>query len=162
MDFGSINESTIEFGWDDSKLKEIEQAKALYRQARKDGRKIVDLKGGVVEGFRSNLLGFRILEKEYTNSQFSLLVVNETGDELVVWDSSVKKEVKEAAKLFAKYLDKGCKAYAVEPDGDKGRRIMSFDADLEEITFQDKGVMSISGFAKAFGKAQILPKTRRA
>lgn len=157
-----MNGNTLVVEWDDSKLKEIEDAKTIYRQARQAGRVIVDMVGNTIDGFKSSLKSFKVLEKALSETQFSMRIINDTGDELVIWDSNIKKEVKEAGKLFEKYLNKGWKAYAINDDGTKGIRIVSFDADLEEVVFDDKTSINIKKFAESFGKVQLLPKTRAA
>jgi hypothetical protein len=157
-----MNDNTCVVEWDDMNMKEIEEAKKLYQKARREGRKIVDMAGAVIEGFKASLRGFRIMEKALSSTQFSMRIINDTGDELVVWDSNVKKEIREAGKLFEKYLSDGYKAYAVKDDGSLGGRITKFDADLEEISFSDKQKQSVSRFAESFGKVQMLPKTRKA
>ena len=157
-----MNGNTMVIEWNGSNKREVEEAKTLYRSARKEGRIIVDMAGAIVQGFKASLLGFCIMEKALSDTQFSMRIINETGDQLVVWDSNIKKEVKEAEKLFTEYLGKGWKAYAINQNGDRGRRITHFNAELEEVTFDDKEKMSISKFAESFGKVQMLPKTRAA
>lgn len=157
-----MNGNSMVVEWDDSNFKEIEEAKALYIKARKEGRKIFDMAGELVEGFKTTLKGFRIAEKEMSDTQFAVRFIDDSGDDRVIWDSSVKKEVREAEKRFTEYLDKGWRAYAVESNGDRGRRITKFDAKVEEISFADGKVMSLLRFAQAFGSVQVLPKTRKA
>ena len=157
-----MNGNTLVVEWDDSNLKEIEDAKTIYRQARQAGRIIVDMVGGTIGGFRASLKAFKVLEKALSDTQFSMRIINETGDELVIWDSNIKKEVNEASKLFEKYLKKGWRAYAINDDGTTGIRIVSFDSDLEEVIFDDKTSINIKKFAESFGKVQLLPKTRAA
>ena len=157
-----LNNNAQVVEWDDSKLKEIEEAKVKYQQARREHRRITTLEGTPVEGFRANLLAFRILQPELSETQFTVRLINDTGDELLIWDSIVKSEVAEAGKVFTEYLEKGWKAYAVTPDGKLGQRIVKFDAALEEVHFADKKTLKLDAFVKSFKQVQVLPKTRKA
>ena len=154
---------TREVSWDENaNLKMIDEVKSIYIKAKNEGYDIVDLDGKSIEVFKPSLLGFKILEKKLTQTQFSMRILNETGDELLIWDSVSKKEVQEAQKRFDEYIAKGWRAYAVNSDGSTGKRIRTFDADIEELTFADDMKMSFSKFVKSFGKIQMTPKTRAA
>lgn len=157
-----LNNNAQVVEWDDSSLKQIEEAKKLYQQARREHRKITTIGGEIIEGFRANLLAFRIESPELSDTQFSVRLVNDTGDELLIWDSKVKDEIGEAARVFAEYLEKGWKAYAVSPEGALGQRIVRFDASLEEVSFADKRTLKLEAFVKTFKQVQVLPKTWKA
>jgi hypothetical protein len=60
-------------------------------------------------------------------------ILNQNGDDRVIWDRREPSEVKEAYKKFKELLTKGYVAYAATSDGRKGHKITEFDPGLEEI-----------------------------
>jgi len=146
--------------WDSSKLREVEDAKVIYRQAKAEGRRIEDLIGNPVEFFKPSLHGIRILAKELKDSQFRMRILNEKGDETLIWDSLDSAEVKESAKIFKEYLDKGWRAFAISSDGKIKKRLHSFDAELEEVVFEEnKYREKLNNFVKKFTEIKLLPRT---
>jgi len=63
----------------------------------------------------------------------TLKILNEHGDERLVWDMNNGREAKEAKKKFLDYISKGYKAYSVDAEGRKNRRIEEYDVEAEEI-----------------------------
>lgn len=160
-----MNNAPLIVSWDENKPKEVEEAKKLYQKARKELREIVDLEGRVLEYFSPLLGGFEIKGKQLSSTQFSMRILNETGDETIIWDASQEKEVREAAKLFSSYLERGWEAFAISEDGSRKRRIKRFNAELQEITFTDvtsekEFKSTLSKFVDKFKQIQMLPKTR--
>ena len=74
-------------------------------------------------------------------------------------------EVDAAAKIFADYLAKGWKGYAISRDGSLKRRILVFSPAAEEIVLVDpkdesqKITKTKQQFIREFGSVQALPKT---
>lgn len=162
---GKLNNNAILFEWDPNNRKEVEQGKVLFRQAKYyEKRKVVDVEEDhvEVEHFKPELAGFKILPTERTESQLAMRIHDETGDQRLMWDSRYPSEVEEAAERFNDLLEKGWKAYAVLQNGQNGKRIFRFDANLEEVYFDEKkealGV-KLKNFIKDFGEIVMLPKT---
>lgn len=157
-----LNSSQIQFEWDDGNLAEVEQGKTLYRAARDEGRKILHLDGTTMESFRAKHLGFIIAEKELTEDQFQMNIIDDSGDKILTWDKTRINEIEEAAKIFNEYSSKGWRGYCVNQDGTKGKRIHSFDFKKEEILFDDKTIAeSLKDFISKVKKITLLPKTHR-
>jgi len=156
-----MNNAAMVIEFDDSSNREIEEAKTYYRKARAAGRKIVDMEGNPVEHFHPALQGFKILESELRDHEFAMRLINETGDETVIWDSRDPDEVKEAERRFKEYTDKGWKAYAVDASGKLAGRIRSFGADACEVVFKEgrdwKG--DLKKFVESFKRVEMLPRT---
>lgn len=187
--FQEVPEGRVEMMFDPTKRREVEEAKHLYQQARLQGR-FIQVDGKDVESFRPcasgaftiEPLGSRDLNKITTH------VFDETGDRRIMWDVNSPAEVKEAAKLFDEYIKKGWKAYGIhrlDPKA-RGTRIYSFDADMEEIEFDDRSLAEklaglpdviadmvknkkeekrsmvrekLKRFAETFDQVKLLPKT---
>ena len=133
-----MNASQLRIEFDDGNLKEIDEAKKLYIEARKNNRVITDLEGNIIEGFRTYYKGFVIREIELKHSEFSARFFDETGDRRLIWDANDQTQVEEAMILFEEYLAKGWKAYSTREDGTRGRRIYGFDPDTLEIYWDEK------------------------
>lgn len=73
-------------------------------------------------------------------------VLSDNGDDRVIWDRRIKKQVKEAFTKFRELLKKGFTAYAVHRDGSRGHKITEFDPGLQEIIL-------------GAGEAVLVPKT---
>jgi len=150
--------------WDAFNKKEVEEAKKIYQQARREIREIVTLAGIPIEFFHPSLEGFEIKGKALKAGQFSVRILNEKGDETVVWDSNDPDEIEEAAKLFSNYLNKGWTPYAVSTDGSMRRKVKYFNPELMEVTFLEPGkektaTQKLKEFVKECPAVTILPKT---
>lgn len=161
---GRLTNNAILFEWDQNNKKEVEQGKTLFRQAKYfEKRKVVAIDGECeIEHFHPSLEGIKVMPSERTETQLAIRIHDETGDQRLIWDSRYPAEIEEAAEKFNEYLDKGWKAYAVRPDGQNGKRIFRFDANAEEIYFDEKKEslgMKLKNFIKDFGEVVMLPKT---
>ena len=157
----------MELSWDDNKPREVEDAKRVYQHAKANGQRITLVSGEPVEVFKPSYLGLLIYPKDLRPGQLFLQVLDETGDRHLVWDSNDPDEVKEAAKLFKEYTDRGWRAYAVSDGGKRRRRIRAFHPSLEELEVDDSDAGSVGDrikvtlqdFARSFSKVELLPKT---
>jgi hypothetical protein len=147
--------------WNPLKMKEVEEAKRKYQEARRTGRKILSHTGIAIENFSPLLGEFTIAENEVGEGEIAVRLLNETGDERLIWNVRDQKQIKEACDRFNSYIQRGWKAYAIKPDGSRGPRIYSFDANKEEVVLDDKrGVMEkLKNFSQSFKKIEMLPKT---
>lgn len=117
--------------WDSTRLKEIDEAKSLIMRYKKQGYEIQLPDGTVMERFNPRLEEVVVKAKKVLKNVLKIL--NEKGDERIVWDKENGPEAMEAKKKFNEYLDKGYKAYSVDHAGNKKMRIEEFDVDAEEI-----------------------------
>lgn len=156
-----LHPAPLRVEWDSSNRKEVEERKKIYQQARKENRKITTLDGESVTCFKPGLEGLLIHSPELKDSQFRMIVLDETGDRRFMWDSMDPHEVLEAAQIFEKYIKKGWIAYAVDKKGNKGQRIYKFNARHEEVFFDEEGLnIKLKNFVKKFKEIKMLPKTR--
>lgn len=70
---------------------------------------------------------------EIKEASHELVVIDQTGDTKVIWDSSKKEEVAAARKTFDDLKKKGYWAYSVKKNGEKGEVIQEFDEEAEKI-----------------------------
>jgi len=149
--------------WDANNRKEIEKAKLKYQQARRDLREIVFTESEkVVPCFNPSHESYLVRRKAIADTQFYLRAYDETGDQLVVWDSKDPCEVQDAFKLYQKCIEKGWRAYAKGDGGKLTKRIFSFDSEAEEIYFDEKKTIKekLSEFVKTFREVNLTPATR--
>ena len=149
--------------WDSTNRKEVEKAKLKYQQARRDKREILftDTEKQV-PCFKPEHESYIVKKNALRDEQFEMRIFDETGDRLLVWDSSDQGEVQSAHKLFQEYLEKGWRAYAISEGGKKTKRIFSFNPDTEEVHFDENKsiVEKLSNFVKSFKEIQMTPRTR--
>jgi hypothetical protein len=158
----SLTEYTNLVSWEPRNRKEVDEAKSIYITARSQNRRIVDSEGKAVELFDPELGEIQILETELKENEIAARIIDETGDRRLIWDSRDPAQIQECESEFNKYLAKGWKAYAIDRNGKKGRRVYAFDFAKEEIYFDDKKTIKerLSTFVKEFGgNFQVLPKT---
>lgn len=149
-----------EVSWNPLNRKQVDEAKKHYVEAKKQNRKIISLDGKPIEKFSPSFGGLIISSMETKPDEILVRLVNETGDERVVWNVNDPNQVKESCERFQQYLNKGWKAYAIRHDGSRGIRLFAFDAGLQEVTFDDKSTRQrLKDFAKSFSKIEILPRT---
>lgn len=153
------NHECRQVAWDPDSSSQIDEAKLIYRDARQKLLKIVDEQDQPLEFFLPRSGFFKIAGKELADGQVKMHILDETGDRTLVWNSKDDVEVEEAAKVFADYLARGWKAYAVKNDGEKQRRIRKFNPELQEVEFDEGPVMKFKQFLGAMKKVQMLPKT---
>lgn len=146
--------------WDDKSLKDIDRAKTKYREAKASGKKITDLEGKPITTFKTCLQAMLISEQDASEDEIRFHILDETGDRTVSWNIKDPFQVKDAAAKFQKFIEQGCRCYVIDRNGNKGHRIFGFDADAEELLFEEKTVkMSLQAFAKKFAEIKVLPKT---
>ena len=149
--------------WEQDNRKVVEKAKLKYQQARRDKRSIffTDTEKKVI-CFKPEHESYLVRKSALSDSQFEMRIFDETGDRLLVWDSKDALEVQDAVKMFNSYLDKGWRAYAIGDSGKKTKRIYSFNAETEEIHFDEKKsvIEKLSNFVNSFKEIQMTPQTR--
>lgn len=62
-----------------------------------------------------------------------LIVLDQTGDTKIIWDSDKAEEVDQARETFNKLKKKGYMAYKVNKKGEQGEVIREFDPDAEKM-----------------------------
>lgn len=171
-----IDKSPVMWTWvRGAPLKRIDKAKAHYIKARAEGRYICDLNDKPVAYFH-NLLdednrvqGFKIKGPALKDHEFSVRILNEKGDETIMFDANIPEMVAKAERQFNEYLKRGWTPYVISRDGKTRRRITAFNAEMKEITFVEPGDEKnekpfrekLSNFVKSFGVVQVLPKTAK-
>jgi hypothetical protein len=120
--------------WDCRKLKEIDEAKKKYREYRSGGYLILKSDGTPLERFLPSLEEIIIKAKKIGQlGQKVMRILNEKGDERIVWDKDNGPQAKEAKAKFEELLGKKYMAFSVDSAGKKNRQIEEFDVDAEEI-----------------------------
>jgi hypothetical protein len=162
--FLELSNNAMRIEWDIASKREVEEAKSFYRAARQEGRKIVDLNNNPITAFKPALLGIIITDTELTESQFAMRIHDKTGDRRLIWDAKDPKQITEAGKLFNEYIDKGWKAYMIDEKGKRSQRIYGFDAQNQELFFDEQKVslkQKLSAFVGSFKgrEMKLLPKT---
>jgi len=117
--------------WDSKRLKQVDEAKMRIMAFKRQGYQILLVSGLPMEKFRPNLE--EVIVKATKFGKGILKILTEQGDERLVWDKERGQEAKEAKKKFLEFLQKGYKAYSVDVNGKKNRKIEEFDVDAEEI-----------------------------
>lgn len=118
--------------WDSNKLKEIDEAKAEYRKYRAQGYEIQKPDGTILDRFMPYLEEL-IVKTKKTYNHHVMKILNDKGDERLVWDKENGKQAKEAKAKFEELLGKKHMAFSVDRQGNKNRKIEEFDVDAEEI-----------------------------
>jgi hypothetical protein len=156
-----LHQSKIEVSFNPNVLKQVDEAKKKYIQARGQERIITDFQGNRLDRFPASTGGFVIGECALRDDQFAFRIFDETGDRRIIWNASDPSQIREAQREFDKYLKKGWKPYAINRDGSVGKRIHGFDAEAEEIIFDEKGGVreKLKGFAAKFKEVKMMPRT---
>lgn len=123
-----MNQTVI---WDKSNKKEIEQAKKILMAFKRKGYELLKSDGTVMERFNSTLEEVKVIAKGVAKSVLKIL--DESGDDRLVWDKDNGREAKQAKKKFNDLIKDGYSAFSVDHDGEKNRKITEFDVDAEEI-----------------------------
>jgi chlorite dismutase len=118
--------------WDSKKLKEVDEAKAEYRKYRAQGYEIQKPDGTIIDRFMPYLEELIVKAKKICNLHV-MKILNDKGDERLVWDKENGKQAKEAKVKFEELLGKKYMAFSVDTQGNKNRKIEEFDVDAEEI-----------------------------
>lgn len=150
----------VEFGT--ARLKEVDEAKKKYLKAKREGRQILHIETlKPVDKFPLQDGGFVIAETVVPEGHLAGHFIDDTGDRRIIWNMRDPDDVREALAEFNKYLAKGWKPYAIDRQGNKGVRIFSFDAQKEEVVFEDKTTREkLSKFVERFKEIKAFPKTR--
>jgi hypothetical protein len=122
--------------WDSTKLKEVDEAKAMIRQYRSEGHIITKVDGTPLDKFIPSLE--EVVVKAQKVMKRVMKILCEKGDERLVWDKENGKEAKEAKNKFEDLIKKGYTAFSVDVKGKKNRKIEEFDVDAEEILMVPK------------------------
>jgi len=157
-----INQNRFSVNFDPLSKKQTEEAKAIYQQAKAENRIIyTPCMSQKITVWKEITDGFTVEREELDENQFPLRILDETGDRRLVWDCRSPRESNEAAQKFEEYLAKGWKAYAINRHGKKNFRIMGFDANYEEVIFEEKNARErLSTFCKTVSEVRMVPSTR--
>ena len=117
--------------WDANSLKQIDEAKSKERKYQSLGYLVVLNDGKPMEKFHPSFE--EVIVKANKVFKKVLKILCEKGDERIVWDKEDGKEGKQAKAKFEEFMKKGYKAYSVDRNGNKNRRIEEFDVDAEEV-----------------------------
>ena len=117
--------------WDSTRLKEVDEAKAIIMKYKRKGYEILLASGEKMEKWSPRYEEVVIKAKKVLKKTMKILC--QSGDDRIVWDCDNGNEAKEAKKKFVELLGKGYKAYSVDLNGNKNRRIKEFDVEAEEI-----------------------------
>lgn len=117
--------------WDRRRMKEVEEAKQFILKYKRKGHEILKADGSVMERFNPALEEVIIKAEKFARGVMKIL--SDKGDERLVWDMDNGQQAMEAKKKFNDLLKKGHKAYSVDHNGKKNRRIDEFDVEAEEI-----------------------------
>jgi hypothetical protein len=138
----------------------VEEAKTHYRRARTEGREIRSHEGKLIDCFVSTLGCFVVAPTVLKEGQVAARLIDETGDRRIVWDSRDPEQTEESFELFQSYIKRGWKAYGINRDGSRGRRIYGFDAGREEIVVDERGTTErLAKFRESFKEVAVLPRT---
>ena len=118
--------------WDKNKLKQIDEAKKRIMDFKRKGYLIL-LGDGKTPMDRFHPYFEEIIIKAQKIGTKVLKILCEGGDDRITWDKERGREAKEAKKKFMEFLNKNYKAYSVDVNGKKNKRISEFDVDAEEI-----------------------------
>lgn len=118
--------------WDARSLKQVDEAKSRYRQAKAAGYDCVGTDGNPLLRFHPSLEEFIVKARTQPHAHV-MKVLCDKGDERIIWDMDNGQQGKEAKAKFESLIKKGYKAYSVDVKGQKNRRIEEFDVEAEEI-----------------------------
>lgn len=118
--------------WHANSLKQIDEAKAIIMGYKRKGYRIVNPDGTDFEKFDPRLEE-AVIKAEKIKPKHVMKILCDKGDERIIWDREDGYEAKAAKAKFVELLKKGYKAYSVDHEGNKNRRIDEFDIDAEEV-----------------------------
>jgi hypothetical protein len=175
-----MHNATMLVEFDRRSRRQVEDAKSKFIQAKRHGRQVLTVDGQPLQTFSEVHDGFKIVEVELARDHFALRIFDDSGDRRLIWDARDPDQITEATRLFNDYVRRGWKAYAVTPDGTLSHRIRAFDAETQEVHFDDtpttkklddftKAIppravpttlrQKLAEFAKSFKEVHLLPKT---
>lgn len=111
--------------WDPAIVKEVNDALAHQQRLEAQGYRTTRQREGEV-----------VLEPPPRGPNIGCFrILSQNGDDRLVWDRTIPKQVKDAFRKFKELIQKGYTAYATRRDGSKGHKITDFDPGLQEILF---------------------------
>jgi len=120
------------YAWDPRSLREIDEAKSIVLGFKREGYVITLADGETpMDKFLPELAEVIVQARKIT--QKIMKILNNKGDERIVWDKDDGPEAMMAKERFKDLLKKDYKAYSVDVKGKKNRSIEEFDVDAEEI-----------------------------
>jgi len=147
-------------GFNPNNIKQIDEAKKEYIEARKEGREITTISGCPLQVFPISSGEFIVKETKLKPGEVGMRIFDNTGDQRLIWNFNDPFQVKEAAERFEKYVKKGWKPYAIGHNGKMSQRIHSFDPNKQEIIFKDKTTKErLKNFAAKFREITMMPRT---
>lgn len=117
--------------WDSNNLKQVDEAKARIMSFVRSGYKVLLPDGNPMERFRPHYEEVLVLAQK--TGRHIMKILTDKGDERLVWDKNNGPQAMEAKEKFVSLLGRGYKAYSVDANGKKKRKITEFDVDAEEI-----------------------------
>jgi len=117
--------------WDTRDLNQVDEAKARIKEFVRKGYEVITATGEQLVHFKN--LGEVIVKAHPIIGKRILKILCEKGDERIIWNKDNGMEAKQAKVRFMEQLAKGFKAYSVDAEGKKNRKITEFDIDAEEI-----------------------------
>ena len=161
--------SPTRVAWNPANKKEVDEAKKVYISAKRSGKQILKPveRNGKEERIPvskwTELSDEFIMDVPLKEGEVFMRILDESGDKRIIWNSNDPEQVKDAAKLFAEFLSKGWRAYAIGADGKQGKRIRAFSAETEEIFFEESSLATkLKDFVKQFPTIEVGAKTRPA
>jgi hypothetical protein len=156
-----LQKSRFYIGFDPLIKKQVEEAKKIYQQSRMENRVILNPSDfSEINSWGDVKDGFTVDAEQVAENTFAIRILDETGDRRLIWDLRSPKETNEAQQKFEEYLAKGWKAYAIDRKGKKSYRIMSFDAESQEVVFDEKSPREkLVGFIKKISEVRLNPPT---
>lgn len=168
-----VSDSDFEVSWDSNSLKQADEAKSIYQQMRLTQRRIIDENDKSVQSFRevASFGFFKVLAAVLNDDELAFRILDNTGDQRLIWNLKNPNQVAEAKERFEKHIKSGGRAYAIFRDGSKAHRIKSFLEEREEVILEDKTpsgskapkVVEVKSvlrdFVKRIYEVKLVPKT---
>jgi hypothetical protein len=133
--------------------------KSIYLEAKRQGRTVKINNTEEAKTFQDCVREGQMILEPLGQKDLSLIafnIIDKTGDRRIVWDCTDPDQVHEAFNLYTEMVAKGWKAYAVHrwDANRRGLRIYGFDAETEEIIFDDRTVdEKLKNFDMTFGQS---------
>lgn len=118
--------------WNCMRIKEVDEAKSQILKYRKLGYEILLSDGRPMTRFSSSLEEV-IVRARAVIGRHVMKILCDKGDDRIVWDKDNGDDAKKAKHKFLELIEKGYKAFSVDQNGKKNKKIEEFDVDAEEI-----------------------------
>jgi len=118
--------------WDPSHLKEIEEAKRVYREYKALRYIMLKPDGSLLDFFHPSHGQFTIIAK-INKTENVMKILDDSGDTRVKWTKENGKQALNAKNKFLKLIEDGYTAFSVNSSGKKKNKITEFDVDAQEI-----------------------------